>query len=305
MATSRIIRMKTNGNSGQNRSSFKIDAPSFKSVDELRMEKERSENQYVPNVEEIESQIRQKRSELDEEERRRRKELEDESKRIIEMAEAGAFERVKIANDEYRNIIDAAKKQSEDIILQSKDEANRLIKEAEDKKVVVDRQAYDEGYNRGLEKAMQEGKDEISRMVERLEKVLSETINKRNEIIESSEEQLINIAILIARKVVKSIAESDRAVILRNVSEALRKIKGRAQVTIRVNIDDMELTTRHKDDFYKMLDNIENVNVLEDPNIERGGCIIETDFGDVDARIVAQLDEIETAIKNIQPIKGF
>ncbi len=58
-----------------------------------------------------------------------------------------------------------------------------------------------------------------------------------------------------------------------------------------------------KDDFYRMLDNIENVNVLEDPNIEKGGCIIETDFGDIDARISAQLDEIETAIKNIQPIK--
>ncbi|MBL8992773.1 MAG: flagellar assembly protein FliH, partial [Spirochaetia bacterium] len=50
---------------------------------------------------------------------------------------------------------------------------------------------------------------------------------------------------------VKAITESDQAVILRNVSEALRKIKGRAQVTIRVNMSDMEITTRHKDDFYR------------------------------------------------------
>ena len=73
-------------------------------------------------------------------------------------------------------------------------------------------------------------------------------------------------------------------------------------MTVRVNIADLEITSRHKDDFYRMLDNIENVSVLEDPNIEKGGCIIETDFGDVDARISSQLDEIETTIKNIQPI---
>ena len=54
-----------------------------------------------------------------------------------------------------------------------------------------------------------------------------------------------------------------------------------------------------------MLDKIEGVTVLEDPNVDVGGCMIETDFGDIDARINTQLNEIETAIKEVEPIKGF
>ena len=54
-----------------------------------------------------------------------------------------------------------------------------------------------------------------------------------------------------------------------------------------------------------MLANIEEINILEDPNIEKGGCVVETDFGEVDARISAQLEEVESAVKKVQPIKDF
>jgi len=285
---------------------FKVPAPPFKSLEELAEKEEvQGEGSQGPSLEEVQAEISHRRKDLEEEVRSSRKNVETEARRIVERAEAGAFQRIKAANDEHKRIIEGATREADEIIQKANRQGEDIVKSAEDKKNVLDKDAYQAGYNQGMEKAFEEGKTELSRMVVRLEKILGETINKRNEIIESSEKQLTNIAIIIARKVVKAITESDQAVILRNVSEALRKIKGRAQVTIRVNMSDMEITTRHKDDFYRMLDNIENVNVMEDPNVEKGGCIIETDFGDVDARISAQLDEIETAIKNIQPIKGI
>jgi flagellar assembly protein FliH len=301
MAT-RILHQPDNT---RNVKSFRIPPPAFKSIEELRVKEEiASDGPTGPTLEEIQDEIGRRRRDFEEEARATKKNLEAESKRILERAEAGAFQRIKSANDEHRQIVEGASREAEEILQKARREGEVIIKQAEERRSLLDKEAYDEGFKKGLEKAFDEGKVELGRMLSRLEKILAETINKRNEIIESSEKQLVNIAIIIARKVVKAITESDQAVILRNVSEALRKIKGRAQVTIRVNISDMELTTRHKDDFYRMLDNIENVNVLEDPNVEKGGCIIETDFGDVDARISAQLDEIETAIKNIQPIKG-
>lgn len=285
---------------------FKIPAPAYKSLDEIRASQEVvGEADTGPSLAEVQEEIARLRRDFEEEQRALIRNTEGEARRIIERAEAGAFQRIKTANEEHRQTIEQAKREADEIIQKSKREAEGVVRGAEERKAQLDKEAYDAGFGQGMEKAFEEGKTELSRMLQRLEKILAETINKRNDIIESSEKQLVNIAILIARKVVKAITESDQAVILRNVSEALRKIKGRAQVTIRVNISDMELTTRHKDDFYRMLNNIENVNVLEDPNVEKGGCIIETDFGDVDARIAAQLDEIETAIKNIQPIKGM
>jgi flagellar assembly protein FliH len=36
--------------------------------------------------------------------------------------------------------------------------------------------------------------------------------------------------------------------------------------------------------------------------VESGGCIIETDFGEIDARISSQLAELENKIRDITPI---
>jgi len=34
-----------------------------------------------------------------------------------------------------------------------------------------------------------------------------------------------------------------------------------------------------------MSENVKSVTVLEDSSVDRGGCIIETDFGQIDARV--------------------
>ncbi len=231
---------------------------------------------------------------------------EEESKKIIQLAETEASNCLNSAKEESKKKMNEAALQAKKVIEEAKVEADSIVKkEGEDKRSEIIKSAHDQGYAEGKEKGLIEGRDVLNSMVSHLKKIIGETINKRNEIIESSEKQLSNIVVAIAKKVVKAISETDKSVILKNVSEALKKVKGRAKVTIRVNLSDLEIVTKHKDDFCRMLDDIENVDVLEDPNIEKGGCIIETDFGDIDARISAQLDEIEMVVRNVHPIKDL
>jgi flagellar assembly protein FliH len=72
-------------------------------------------------------------------------------------------------------------------------------------------------------------------------------------------------------------------------------------VNIRVNFADLDLTTAHKDELIKMMESLRKVNIYEDSRVDRGGCIIETDVGAIDARISTQLKEIEEAIRNAEP----
>jgi len=53
-----------------------------------------------------------------------------------------------------------------------------------------------------------------------------------------------------------------------------------------------------------MVENIKGITVMEDATIERGGCIIETDFGHIDAKISSQMHEIEEKIQDLVPIKA-
>jgi len=47
------------------------------------------------------------------------------------------------------------------------------------------------------------------------------------------------------------------------------------------------------------VEGMENIRILEDPNVDKGGCIVTSEFGSVDARISTQLAEIEDQIKKI------
>ncbi len=258
-----------------------------------------------PSIEEIEQEIAVIRAQWEEELREMRKKAADEADRIIEDAKTQAFEIFKAKQNEAHIISEQAKVDASMIIQDANSQKAKLEAESENVKDAAYKEGYARGYDEGFEKAFADSNNDLAKLAEKLKKILAETINKRNEIIDVAEAQVIDVAILIAKRVVKMLTERDKGIVIRNIQEALRRIKGRTKITIRVNIDDLEVSARHKDEFYQMLDKIEGVTVLEDPNVDVGGCMIETDFGDIDARINTQLNEIETAIKEVEPIKGF
>jgi flagellar assembly protein FliH len=46
-----------------------------------------------------------------------------------------------------------------------------------------------------------------------------------------------------------------------------------------------------------MIENIDNVTLEAAENIQSGGCIIETDLGEIDARIEKQLQAVEESFR--------
>lgn len=280
-----------------------IAVPHHKLQEEINFEEQ--EEYHGPSIEEIEAEIAGLRAQWEEDLKDMRRKAADEAQRIIEDAKNQAFEIFKAKQNEVHIMSEQAKVDASRIIQDANAEKERIQNESESIKEAAYKEGYAKGYDEGFEKSFADGNNDLTKLNEKLKKILAETINKRNEIIDTAEAQLIEVAILIAKRVVKMLTEKDKGIVIRNIQEALRRIKGRTKITIRVNIDDLEISARHKDEFYQMLDKIEGVTVLEDPNVDVGGCMIETDFGDIDARINTQLNEIETAIKEVEPIKGF
>ena len=70
-----------------------------------------------------------------------------------------------------------------------------------------------------------------------------------------------------------------------------------------MNLEDVKLTTEHIKDFIEQVESVSGITVVEDSSVEKGGCIVETDFGAIDARISSQLSELESKILEISPMK--
>ncbi len=133
--------------------------------------------------------------------------------------------------------------------------------------------------------------------------MLERAQDKRADILSDTEKEIIYLVLLITRKVIKVISENQRDVIISNVVEALRKVKAKGNITIKVNLADLKLATEHKQDFIALMEGVKTINIVEDSSVDKGGCVIETDFGEIDARIASQLAEIENRILEISPIK--
>lgn len=217
-------------------------------------------------------------------------------------AEETAFNEIKKKTEEAKREREQATAEKESILNQAREEADQILADAKEKSKGYEKEARDAGYQNGHEEGFAAGKDEVGRLIDRLHSVLSKAIERRNRIIDETETQLINLVLLIAQKVVKVISENQKNVVINNVVQALRKLKSRGDVAIRVNLADLELTTDNVKEFMRMVENVNSITVLEDSTVERGGCIIETDFGEIDARISSQMQEIEGKILELMPI---
>jgi Flagellar biosynthesis/type III secretory pathway protein len=222
---------------------------------------------------------------------------------IVKNAETAAFAQVKHQTDKAAIIKNDAEKTAADIVKKAQEEAQQILEKAHSDDQGIRDTAKKEGYEEGHEEGFQKGNEEATRLIERLHTIIEAVQGKRQEILDSTEQQIVELVLLMTRKVVKIMSDNQKSVVMANVVQALKKVKGRGEVTLRVNLEDVKLTTDHIKDFIREVENIKNITVLEDSSVEKGGCIVETDFGAIDARISSQLSELETKILEISPIK--
>ncbi len=257
-----------------------------------------------PTVEDIRREAERFRKDWEKEKERLLNQAQAEADKIRKDAEKVAFDEVKRKNNQAQKIRQEAEDQAQVILAESRQRAADLESDIKQRVTQTEREAYERGYADGHAKGYDEGRAEVERLVESLHAIITKAIEKRNEIIEEAETQIINLVLLIVKKVIKVISENQKNVVINNVVQALRKLKSRGDVVIRVNLADLELTSEHVKDFMKMVENVKSITVLEDSSVDRGGCIIETDFGQIDARISSQLHEIEERILELMPIRS-
>ena len=222
---------------------------------------------------------------------------------IVKNAETAAFAQVKNQTDKAEIIKNEAEKAARETQQKAQEVAHDIVEKAHAQENEIFEDARKKGFEQGHEEGYQKGNEEAQRLISRLHTIIDSVMGKRQEILDSTEKQIVDLVLLMTRKVVKILSENQKSVVMANIVQALKKVKGRGEVTIHVNLEDVKLTTDHIRDFIREVENVKNIHVIEDSSVEKGGCIVETDFGAIDARISSQLGELETKILEISPIK--
>jgi flagellar assembly protein FliH len=223
---------------------------------------------------------------------------------IMKKAEQAAFDLIRQEKENALQLRVDAEKEAQRIVDEGKAQAAQLDRETRQKLSQVEDEARSKGQKAGYEEGWASGSAEVERLVGRIHVVLEKITEKRQEIIEGTEAQIVQLVIQIAKKVVKVISENQRNVVINNVLQALRKLKTRGDVVVRVNLEDLKVTTDHIKEFLSMVENVKSITVMEDSTVDLGGAVVETDFGEIDAKISSQFAEIEEKIIELMPIRS-
>lgn len=195
------------------------------------------------------------------------------------------------AETEAQKIIEAAEKQSEKILKESKVAG------------------YEQGYNAGLAEGRQKGQQEAVRRVEGewsqrlkvldnlLKALESEVVHASERVLEASEDQVVELAFAIASRILIEEIDRDDDVVIRTVKECLDKASSPSKVKVRVSGRDLGTMAGARDEITSRFDTLESVELVDDPAVEPGGCLIETDNGSFDGRITRQLEQAMAAVK--------
>lgn len=257
-----------------------------------------------PALENLKAEVEQFKAKWEAEKNKMIEDAKEQANSILETARADAQNIVALSQEEN------SKKKAEfasELELKTKEaeeKAKKIIENANDSADSIKTNAYSEGFAKGKEEGYISGSEEMERVIDKLHSVIAKSLSMRKDILSDLENQVVDLVLKISRKVVKAISKSSEDVIISNTLEALDKLKVKSDVVIRANLSDINILNSKKDELIKRIEMLKDIEFVEDNSIEDGGCIVETDFGQVDARISSQLEEIERKVIESIPVKS-
>lgn len=212
-------------------------------------------------------------------------ELREEAERILLETEEMVIEILERARGEAQVIMTNAQEDAQAIMVNAQDEAEKL-------KAL----SIEQGHREGLQLAFRETEEQRKKAHQEYEQLISSGINEREKIIHSAEPDIVNLSVAIAGKILSQQIKTEPAIILDIVKEAL-KLAGEADnVRVMVNPEDADTVKYFVPQLIEPDQNVGDVLIESDRRIERGGCLVETEKGVIDARLQTRRYNVEGAV---------
>jgi flagellar assembly protein FliH len=157
----------------------------------------------------------------------------------------------------------------------------------------ADLQRYqEESYQRGLQDGKNLAERGLLNVFKGLRTAAEDLQLLREKVLRDSEDDLLALAMAVARKVISHEVVQDRQVVIRLIRDVVQNLNDRDELLIRIHPDDHALLVTSENEALKNELGAAKFTLKADPTIEVGSCQVETEWGTVDAGFEAQMEEI-------------
>ncbi|MGZ3721475.1 MAG: FliH/SctL family protein [Bdellovibrionales bacterium] len=160
----------------------------------------------------------------------------------------------------------------------------------------VQEQAYKEGYELGLiegtEKAFQEAKAALLDKMATFEALLKRIEELKGQLLIDNEAELIKLVFQTAKRIALRDIEGNREAVLELIQNVVGETQANERVVVRLSTEDHYFLETLQDKSGQRIESLQRVKFVSEDGIKSGGCLIETEFGSVDATVEERVERV-------------
>lgn len=165
--------------------------------------------------------------------------------------------------------------------------------------------AYQEAYRLGLEEGRKEAFEkvsaEIASRMETMDVLLNGIKELKTEMASFNEAHLVKVAFHMAARLAKTELQNNNEVMVQILKDAVSLSQDEENITVRVSPGQFEFLEELKKESGRELEFVKRIRFEPSSEVADGGCIVQTNYGEVDARIEQRIEQLWTALSENMP----
>ncbi|MBE9531691.1 MAG: hypothetical protein IME98_02670 [Proteobacteria bacterium] len=175
------------------------------------------------------------------------------------------------------------------------EQQRKVEDDSEERLANIEKEAYEKGFQAGEKAGLEVGQEKAGVIIERVQAIYDEITAFKEKYYKDNEAEVLSLIVGASTKVVHEELKVNNDVMVNILTDAVKAVVETEKVQIRLNPEDIEYHREHNPEFLSYLEEAKGFSIFADPDVTRGGALIESNHVEIDARIETALKKIEKA----------
>lgn len=154
-------------------------------------------------------------------------------------------------------------------------------------------QRYEEGFQAGVAAKEAEAREAVERMNQ-----LHEAIEaQRAQVLREADQLVVDLAVALARRITGVQAALDPKILVRSMRAALENLGAQSELVFKVHPEDLNIARKFAQRWTEKVKSDTAIRVRPAEEVDRGGCMLEGDEANLDARLETQLETLRQTLR--------
>lgn len=176
------------------------------------------------------------------------------------------------------------------------EEAAKIVAEAREEAARLKKEAYEKGFSDGEKEGKAAGQQQYENLLGRFDGALQTLHDQRREVLNKYEEEVLSLIKAMVERLVNHEVSVNPRVIKACFLKAMEFVVENSGVQVHLHTEDFNRIKEASLENPALLSGKGRVQLVDDPNISQGGCLLKTDFGEIDSTLEKCREKLYEAV---------